>query len=75
MDVHLKSVEKDESGTSAIVTHEFEMKLLREGLELQRRRISRSETWEKMDGVWYLRRTQEQLLEVLEPRPVDFLVP
>lgn len=75
MDVHLKSVEKDESGTSAIVTHEIEMKLLREGVELERRRISRSETWEKKDGVWYLRRTGEEVLEVLGPRPVDFLLP
>ena len=75
MNAHLRSVEKDESGTSAIVTHEFEMKLLREGLELERRRVLRSETWEKADGVWYLRRSEEQVLEVLEPRPVDFLTP
>ena len=75
MDAHLKSVEKNQSGTSAIVTHEFELKLLREGLELERRRISRRETWEKKDGVWYLRGTEEQVLEVLPPRPVDFLLP
>jgi hypothetical protein len=75
MDVHLKSVEKDESGTSAIVKHEFEMKLIREDLELERRRVLRSETWERADGVWYLRRTEEELLEILEQRPVDFLFP
>lgn len=75
MNAHLQSVEKDESGTSAIVTHEFEMKLLRDGQELERRRILRRETWEKTDGVWYLRRTEGQVLEVLEPRPVDFLMP
>ena len=75
MNAHLRSVEKDESGTSAIVTHEFEMKLIREDLELERRRVLRSETWEKADGVWYLRGTEEQVLEVLEPRPVEFLLP
>jgi hypothetical protein len=75
MNAHLRSVEKDESGTSAIVKHEFEMKLLRDGVELERRILLRSETWGKKDGVWYLRGTEEQVLEVLEPRPVDFLFP
>jgi hypothetical protein len=75
IDAHLRSVEKDESGTSAIVTHELEMKLLLDGVELERRRLLRSENWEKTGGVWYLRRTGEQVLEVLEPRPTDFLLP
>jgi hypothetical protein len=75
IDTHLKSVERDENGTSAIVAHEFEMKLLRDNVELERRRLLRSETWEKADGVWYLRETEEQVLEVLEPRPVGFLLP
>jgi hypothetical protein len=73
--VVLQSVEKDESGTSAIVTHEFEMKLLRDVEELERRRVERSEAWEKMDRVWYLRRTDERVAEVLEPWPRGFLTP
>jgi len=75
MDVHLRSVEYDATRALAAVTQEFEMKLLRDGLELERRRVARIETWEKMDRVWYLRRTEERVLEVLDPRPTDFLIP
>jgi hypothetical protein len=75
MDVHLRSVEADASGSSATVEQEFELKLLRDGVEYERRRVLRSETWEKQDRVWYLRRTEERVLEVLEPRPLDFIEP
>jgi hypothetical protein len=75
MDVHLLSVEPDAAGTTAVVTHEFEMKLLRGGLEIERRRVERRETWEKLGGVWYLHGTDERVVEVLEPRASDFLIP
>jgi hypothetical protein len=75
VDVHLLSVEPDAAGTNAVVTHEFEMKLLRSRVELDRRRVERRETWEKLDGVWYLHGTDERVVEVLGPRVVDFLEP
>ena len=75
VDAQLRSIKRDESGTSAIVAHELEMKLLRWGGERKRRRVLRSESWEKADGVWYLHGTKERVLEVLAPRPLGFIEP
>ena len=75
VDVHLRSIDEDDAGTVATVTHEFEMKLLRDRVELERRLVARIDTWEKSGGVWYLRENEERVIEVFEPRETGFMKP
>lgn len=72
---HVDSIERNARGTSAVVTHEVELKLWRAGRERKRHKVRRRESWEKADGVWYLRDTRDRVLEVLAPRRLGFLKP
>jgi hypothetical protein len=75
VNVHLRSIDPDATGDRAQVVHEFEMKLLRDGRELERRRVEHIDQWERIERVWYLRDDAERVIEVLPPRKVDFITP
>jgi len=75
VDVHLRSIDEDASGAAATVTHEYEMKHLRDGVELERQLVARIDSWEKSGGVWYLQRSEERLVESLAPSETGFLEP
>jgi hypothetical protein len=75
VNVHLRSIERDEADTTARVVHEFEMKLLRDGRELERRRVEHVDEWRRVGRVWYLSGDSKRVLEVLPPREVGFITP
>ena len=51
------------------------MKLLRDGRELERRRVEHVDQWERVGRVWYLSDDAERVLEVGPPREVVFITP
>lgn len=75
MDVHLRSIDANDADTISTVTHDFEIRHLRDGVELDRQLVARIDTWEKSDGIWYLRRSEEHLVETLDPSRADFIEP
>jgi hypothetical protein len=75
VEMHLRGVDYAQDRTRAAVTYEIEIKHLEDKRETERRRTSRLEQWERRDGVWYLRESEDSVLEVLEPRPRGFLLP
>ena len=75
VNVHLRSIDPDATGKRAQVVHEFEMKLLRDGRELERRRVEHVDQWERVGRVWYLSDDAERVLEVGPPREVVFITP
>jgi len=75
VNVHLRSIDPDSTGDRAQVVHEFEMKLLQGGRELERRRVEHVDQWERVGRVWYLSDDAERVLEVLPPREVVFITP
>jgi hypothetical protein len=75
VNVHLRSITPDATGERARVVHEFEIKLLRDGRELERRRVEHVDDWERVGRVWYLNSDSERVLESRPPPELGFYTP
>ena len=63
-------------GDTATMSYEMESKHVPPNChEWQRGRYTRTESWEEHDGVWYLRHTEDVLLEVLPSREFESVLP